>query len=89
MAAHLAGVNVSELHPFLQLRLAHGQEFARTLHIHVAREVVYARELMLDGVAHGADQDFVWHFETQHNRARWSSWRDVPLLRSIVTAAVL
>ena len=66
MAADLAGMNIPELHPLLELRLTHGQEFARALQVHVASEIIDARELMLDRIADGANQDLVGYLEVEH-----------------------
>jgi hypothetical protein len=61
-----ARVDVSELHPFLELRFADGQKLARALQIEVAGEFMDPTELIPHRITHGADQNVIGNFEAEH-----------------------
>jgi hypothetical protein len=59
-------VNIPKANPFLELRFAHGKKFAGSFQIDVTAEIVDPRELLFNGVAHGANQHIIWNFNAQH-----------------------
>jgi hypothetical protein len=64
--ADFARVDESELHPFLELRFTDGQKLARALQIEVAGEFMDPTELIPHRITHGANQNVIGNFKTEH-----------------------